>query len=103
MCIVQGQSHRNHCNNYKKQDKILYSVAFIQRTLWDKKVCLLYRGVLYVEVILYSKECNWYTRCCPLNGGVCYRKSVKRGYNVIMYVMVIIIEYILRDVIAHSS
>ena len=31
---------------------------------------LLYRGVLYVEVILYSKECNWYTRCCPLNGGV---------------------------------
>ena len=31
-------------------------------------------GVLYVEVILYSKECNWYTRCCPLNGGVCYRE-----------------------------
>ena len=31
-------------------------------------VSLLYRGVLYVEVILYSKECNWYTRCCPLNG-----------------------------------
>ena len=30
-------------------------------------VSLLYRGVLYVEVILYSKECNWYTRCCPLN------------------------------------
>ena len=29
------------------------------------KVALLYRGVLYVEVILYSKECNWYTRCCP--------------------------------------
>ena len=23
-----------------------------------------------MEVILYSKECNWYTRCCPLNGGV---------------------------------
>ena len=35
-------------------------------------VSLLYRGVLYVEVILYSKECNWYTRCCPLNGGVRY-------------------------------
>ena len=30
----------------------------------DKKVALLYRGVLYVEVILYSKECNWYTKCC---------------------------------------
>ena len=38
------------------------------------KVALLYRGVLYVEVILYSKECNWYTRCCPLNGGVRYRE-----------------------------
>ena len=22
-----------------------------------------------MEVISYSKECNWYTRCCPLNGG----------------------------------
>ena len=20
-----------------------------------------------MEVILYSKECNWYTRCCLLN------------------------------------
>ena len=38
-------------------------------TLWYKKVC-----VLYVEVILYSKKCNWYTRCCPLNGGVRYRE-----------------------------
>ena len=37
-------------------------------------VSLLYRGVLYVEVILYSKECNWYTSCCPLNGGVRYRE-----------------------------
>ena len=27
-----------------------------------------------MEVILYSKECNWYTRCSPLNGGVCYRE-----------------------------
>ena len=27
-----------------------------------------------MEVILYSKECNWYTRCCPLNGGVRYRE-----------------------------
>ena len=35
-------------------------------------VSLLCRGILYVEVILYSKECNWYTRCCPLNGGVLY-------------------------------
>ena len=43
------------------------------------KVSLLYRGVLYVEVILYSKECNWYTRCCLLNGGVHYRVSIKRG------------------------
>ena len=44
----------------------------------DKKVGLLYRGVLYVEVILYSKECNWYTRCCPLNGGVRYRECPLR-------------------------
>ena len=42
------------------------------------KVALLYRGVLYVEVILYSKECNWYTRCCPLNGGVRYRECPLR-------------------------
>ena len=44
----------------------------------DKKVALLYRGVLYVEVILYSKECNWYTRCCLLNGGVRYRECPLR-------------------------
>ena len=42
------------------------------------KIALLYRGVLYVEVILYSKECNWYTRCCPLNGGVRYRECPLR-------------------------
>ena len=42
------------------------------------KVSLLYRGVLYVEVILYSKECNWYTRCCPLNEGVRYRECPLR-------------------------
>ena len=39
---------------------------------------LLYRGVLHVEVILCSKECNWYTRCCPLNGGVRYRECPLR-------------------------
>ena len=26
----------------------------------------------------YSKECNWYTRCCLLNGGVCYRECPLR-------------------------
>ena len=31
-----------------------------------------------MEVILYSKECNWYTRCCPLNGGVRYRECLLR-------------------------
>ena len=31
-----------------------------------------------MEVILYSKECNWYTRCCPLNGGVHYRECPLR-------------------------
>ena len=29
-----------------------------------------------MEVILYSKECNWYTRCCLLNGGVRYRECL---------------------------
>ena len=50
-------------------------ILYIMDTL---KVALLYRGVLYVEVILYSKECNWYTRCCPLNGGVRYRECPLR-------------------------
>ena len=57
-------------------------IIHVQRGLYimdTLKVALLYRGVLYVEVILYSKECNWYTRCCPLNGGVRYRVSIKRG------------------------
>ena len=31
-----------------------------------------------MEVILYSKECSWYTRCCPLNGGVRYRECPLR-------------------------
>ena len=59
----------------------------------DKKVCLLYRGVLYVEVILYSKECNWYTRCCLLNGGVRYRVSIKRGYTVIIIIIDVLSTY----------
>ena len=59
-------------------------ILYIKWTLWDKKVALLYRGVLYVEVILYSKECNWYTRCCPLNGGVRYRECPLR--EAILYV-----------------
>ena len=49
------------------------------------KVALLYRGVLYVEVILCSKECNWYTRCCLLNGGVCYRECPLREAILYMY------------------
>ena len=28
-----------------------------------------------MEAIL---ECNWYTRCCPLNGGVRYRECPLR-------------------------
>ena len=39
-----------------------------------------------MEVILYSKECNWYTRCCPLNGGVCYRECPLRE-AIIIHVM----------------
>ena len=33
-----------------------------------------------MEVILYSKECNWYTRCCLLNGGVRYRERPLRVF-----------------------
>ena len=38
-----------------------------------------------MEVILYSKECNWYTRCCPLNGGVRYRECPLREATLYMY------------------
>ena len=44
-----------------------------------------------MEVIVYSKECNWYTRYCLLNGGVRYRVSIKRGYTVYMYMYMYII------------
>ena len=37
-----------------------------------------------MEVILYSKECNWYTRYCPLNGGVRYRECPLR--EAILYI-----------------
>ena len=46
-----------------------------------------------MEVILYSKECNWYTRCCPLNGGVHYRECPLReailylNFNLISCIM----------------
>ena len=60
---------------------VMQSSLYIMGTL---KVALLYRGVLYVEVILYSKECNWYTRCCLLNGGVCYRECPLR--EAILYI-----------------
>ena len=58
-------------------------IAHIRLDIMDS-VSLLYRGVLYVEVILYSKECNWYTRCCLLNGGVRYRECPLR--ETILYI-----------------
>ena len=54
---------------------------------FSTKVALLYRGALYVEIILYSKECNWYTRCCPLNGGVRYRECPLREAILYMYIV----------------
>ena len=39
-----------------------------------------------MEVILYSKECNWYTRCCPLNGGVRYRECPLREAILYIYI-----------------
>ena len=44
-----------------------------------------------MEVILYSKECNWYTRCCPLNGGVRYRECPLRETILYMYTIVAIV------------
>ena len=44
-----------------------------------------------MEVILYSKECNWYTRCCPLNGGVRYRECPLR--EAILYMCKYLIVY----------
>ena len=43
-----------------------------------------------MEVILYSKECNWYTRCCPLNGGVRYRECPLR--EAILYIHLLILN-----------
>ena len=60
---------------------------------------LLYRGVLYVEVILYSKECNWYTRCYLLNGGVRYKECPLR--EAIPYTVKFTISFNLK--IAKSS
>ena len=48
-----------------------------------------------MEVILYSKECNWYTRCCPLNGGIRYRVSIKRGCTV--HVHMLFLMYLLLE------
>ena len=76
---------------------ILYNVICISFVLKRKSkstnltnsrhqmLALLYRGVLYVEVILYSKECNWYTRCCPLNEGVHYRECPLREATLCYY------------------
>ena len=36
-----------------------------------------------MEAILYSKECNWYTRCCLLNGGVHYYRECLLGKTIL--------------------
>ena len=46
----------------------------------------------YVEVILYSKECNWYTRCCPLNGGVRYRECPLREAILLLLFTVVLLR-----------
>ena len=53
---------------------------------------------MYMEVILYSKECNWYTRCCPLNGGVRYREYLLR--EAILYMCAIDLMPASRTVIS---
>ena len=49
-----------------------------------------------MEVILYSKECNWYTRCCPLNGGVRYRECPLR--EAILYWCMYLCVYAFCDI-----
>ena len=44
-----------------------------------------------MEVILYSKECNWYTRCCLLNRGVHYRECPLR--EAILYIIYITVKH----------
>ena len=46
-----------------------------------------------MEVILYSKECNWYTRCCLLNGGVRYRECPLREGILYMYIILNVLYY----------
>ena len=43
-----------------------------------------------MEAILYSKECNWYTRCCPLNGDVRYRECPLREAILYMYIIILL-------------
>ena len=43
-----------------------------------------------MEAIL---ECNWYTRYCPLNGGVRYREALLyRGYTVLELLLILLNE-----------
>ena len=50
-----------------------------------------------MEVILYSNECNWYTRCCLLNGGVRYRECPLM--EAILYCTIL---YIIHLLMPHS-
>ena len=51
-----------------------------------------------MEVILYSKECNWYIRCCPLNGGVRYRECPLREAILYLYAV-----YMYRFSVSHLN
>ena len=54
-----------------------------------------------MEVILYSKECNWYTRCCPLNGGVRYRECPLREAILYMYMACKLFERPMKTDLLH--
>ena len=54
-------------------------------TLGQESVSVIQRCPLCGGYFLYSKECNWYTRCCLLNGGVCYRECPLR--EAILYII----------------
>ena len=74
-CILTAKEILTHISIHTLQCSLYIMDTLVQESLSVIQRCLLCGGY---EVILYSKECNWYTRCCPLNGGVRYRECPLR-------------------------
>ena len=49
--------------NYSRASSYIYMNGLLNGQFGARKLaCYTEVGILYVEVIAYSKECNWYTR-----------------------------------------